>query len=666
MAEREHRLAAIMYTDIVGFSRMMEQNEEATLKLLDFHNELIGKLVGSHQGSIIKTIGDAFLISFSAAQNAAKCAIQVQHELAAYNTSRRTAGSIAHPESELLLRIGIHLGDIYFFEHDALGEGINIAARLQALCKPGRICISGEVYNQIANKIDIRMKPMGKVQLKNITRDISAYEIVTESSMEGYEEGKSKDEEDPPRSSFQDPSPKEVPLPPPSFSGEMTRQSGKRTTSYEEPVEVTEFRNYILNQIKRNVDVDKLKKMIPVTDEAIERFSAHVARHIEIDRHGRERDRNRKQQKRYEKWGRKWGFQEEEKLSYFEAYKTKVMRSSEKSSKGFISHISSYIGVISFLLLINLLTSPSYLWVLFPAGGWGIGLFINFMMSLDSKRQRKEVEKIETMDDQGTELLIAYQKRRRGFLGHLSSVLSVSGFLFLVNMITSGPGSYPWFLFPTAALGLSLFLNWISYAPSIGRMRRELRNRKGTAANPRREETKETRPKPAILMMAEDQRVKIMTELKGLDAGQIHIGDDMIPLLDNYMKQIENLAYKEEAVEDALKGFPLDELEEDKKKLVLRIEEAKSEALRQEYQKAIAQIEKQVRSYEEIREQKEMLHVKLHSSLTSLKQLHLDITKMKNLASPDEATSIASIKAKSEELSQYIADLESGYKELED
>jgi chromosome segregation ATPase len=140
----------------------------------------------------------------------------------------------------------------------------------------------------------------------------------------------------------------------------------------------------------------------------------------------------------------------------------------------------------------------------------------------------------------------------------------------------------------------------------------------------------------------------------------------MIPLLDNYMKQIENLAYKEEAVEDALKGFPLDELEEDKKKLVLRIEEAKSEALRQEYQKAIAQIEKQVRSYEEIREQKEMLHVKLHSSLTSLKQLHLDITKMKNLASPDEATSIASIKAKSEELSQYIADLESGYKELED
>ena len=109
------------------------------------------------------------MATFNNTFDAAKCAVQIQHELASYNSARQGL--------RLILRIGIHLGDIYFFENDALGEGINIASRLQALTKPGRICISKEVYNMVSNKLDLEIVPLGKVGLKNITRDIHAFEI---------------------------------------------------------------------------------------------------------------------------------------------------------------------------------------------------------------------------------------------------------------------------------------------------------------------------------------------------------------------------------------------------------------------------------------------------------------------------------------------------------
>ncbi|TFG63111.1 MAG: adenylate/guanylate cyclase domain-containing protein, partial [Spirochaetales bacterium] len=175
MEHKDYRLAAVMYTDICGFSRMLEKNEQETLEMLSFHNKLIYEKAKKHNGTVIKSIGDAFLVDFKNTFDAVKCAIEIQHELGAFNSSKQG--------EKLVLRIGIHLGDIYFFETDALGEGINIASRLQSLAKPGRICISREVYSMVSNKIDVRIIPLGRVDLKNITRDIFAYEIIPETSM---------------------------------------------------------------------------------------------------------------------------------------------------------------------------------------------------------------------------------------------------------------------------------------------------------------------------------------------------------------------------------------------------------------------------------------------------------------------------------------------------
>lgn len=184
MEQTDYRLAAIMYTDIAGFSRMMERDEAGTLELLRYHNALFGEIVEAHHGKIIKTIGDALLVDFKNTVEALQSALEAQDKLYAHNKE--------NPDLPLLVRIGIHLGDIYFFENDALGEGINIAARLQSLASPGCICFSQDVYNLVLNKIEFRAEKLGKVSLKNITKEIHAYEITTPNAEFDPNRGKPK------------------------------------------------------------------------------------------------------------------------------------------------------------------------------------------------------------------------------------------------------------------------------------------------------------------------------------------------------------------------------------------------------------------------------------------------------------------------------------------
>ena len=126
----ERKLAAIMFTDIVGFSRQMGADEARMLRLLDVHNRLLNHVVSEHHGHLIKTIGDAFLVDFPSVVHAVQCAQQIQAQLRAHNTAK------ASPE-QIHVRIGIHLGDIVQQGGDMFGDGVNIASRLQALAEPG-------------------------------------------------------------------------------------------------------------------------------------------------------------------------------------------------------------------------------------------------------------------------------------------------------------------------------------------------------------------------------------------------------------------------------------------------------------------------------------------------------------------------------------------------
>ena len=145
------RLAAIMFTDIVGFSRQMGADEAHTLHLLGLHNQIIHQAVAEHHGVVIKTVGDAFLVDFPSVVTAVQCAQAIQAQFRTYNAEKGKTDQIH-------VRIGVHSGDIVQQEGDVFGDGVNVAARLQGLAEPDTICISQKVYEEIENKL-----PLGAV-----------------------------------------------------------------------------------------------------------------------------------------------------------------------------------------------------------------------------------------------------------------------------------------------------------------------------------------------------------------------------------------------------------------------------------------------------------------------------------------------------------------------
>jgi adenylate cyclase len=168
------RLAAIMFTDIVGFSRQMGADEARTLRLLALHNQVIRHAVTAHKGTVIKTVGDAFLVDFPSVVNAVQCAQQIQAQF-------RTHNADSEPAQQIHVRIGIHSGDIIQREGDVFGDGVNIASRLQGLADPDTICISQAVYKEIEKKLSLdAVVSLGRPKLKNIAQREPAYALFSE------------------------------------------------------------------------------------------------------------------------------------------------------------------------------------------------------------------------------------------------------------------------------------------------------------------------------------------------------------------------------------------------------------------------------------------------------------------------------------------------------
>ncbi len=168
MKNEKRRLAAIMFTDIVGFAAMTRRNEKLSLQLLERHHKLLRSCFTRFSGREIKSIGDGFLIEFASALEGARCAIAVQKCLRDHNRSHS-------PESQMQVRIGLHVGEVVERETDVFGDGVNIASRLEPLAEPGGICVSQQAYDQICNKLSVPVVPAGTFELDQLT--LSVYRI---------------------------------------------------------------------------------------------------------------------------------------------------------------------------------------------------------------------------------------------------------------------------------------------------------------------------------------------------------------------------------------------------------------------------------------------------------------------------------------------------------
>src|SRR5262249_30888673 len=167
----ERRLAAIFPADVVGYSRLMEANEERTLGALRQHRrEFLDPTVAKHRGRIFKVMGDGFLVEFGSVLNAARCAVEIQTGMHDRNVG-------VPDDRQIKFRIGINVGDIIVDGDDFYGDGVNLASRLEALAEPGGIACSAVVRQQIGNKLEIEFVDQGEKAVKNIAQPVHVYFI---------------------------------------------------------------------------------------------------------------------------------------------------------------------------------------------------------------------------------------------------------------------------------------------------------------------------------------------------------------------------------------------------------------------------------------------------------------------------------------------------------
>jgi adenylate cyclase len=166
------KIVAILVADVVGYSRLTAADEEGTLsRLRGLRNDLIDPAVATHHGRVVNRTGDGSLIEFRSVVDAVRCAIEVQKGMVESNAG-------LPPERRIEYRLGVHLGDVVEeADGDLMGDGVNIAARLEGVAKPGAICLSEDAYRQVKGRLDLAVIDLGPTQLKNIAEPIRVYSL---------------------------------------------------------------------------------------------------------------------------------------------------------------------------------------------------------------------------------------------------------------------------------------------------------------------------------------------------------------------------------------------------------------------------------------------------------------------------------------------------------
>lgn len=162
-----------MFTDIVGYTSLTGSDEQLALKLLAEHRQIVRPLISLHNGREVKTMGDAFLVEFGSATEATRCAFEIQESLHEFNAKKKA-------DEKIMLRIGIHLGDVIHSGKDVFGDAVNVASRIQGLSEPGGICISKQVYDSVRSKLrEVRFESIGLRRLKNVKNNVEVFKALT-------------------------------------------------------------------------------------------------------------------------------------------------------------------------------------------------------------------------------------------------------------------------------------------------------------------------------------------------------------------------------------------------------------------------------------------------------------------------------------------------------
>jgi len=663
MQNREVRLAAILYAQVLGFDRLFERDAEEGLVLLDRLNALFGRVCEEHRGRVVRSVRDTYLVEFPTSLDAVNCSVAIQRETAAIHPATKP--------TEYGLTIGIHVGDVHFLENDAAGEPIVVATKLQTTARPGTIAISEEVFGNVSERIGVSVRYRTELQLEGGKKKIRIYEV--------------------------DPASTEV------SSGARGADTNSPTNS---PEDFDELKVFVLEQIKRfgrRLTTDRVRRMLqsqsPELDEAIEKLAdmGFLSRSSEPARtlneaptsrplHGphdrdawrearhaiREAVRDARHEYRHAPRPPLPFDSEDAELEErgYDHYRERVIERAHKAVGGFAGHLIPFLVVNGFLFFINLSTATGlgFPWFLFPLGGWGIGLVSHLATVRTRRRERAEVEALpETLDDTDYKMVRRYHKARASVSATLASTISVAAFLLMINLIVS-PG-FLWAAFPIAGLFIAIVTSISSYASRRGSFRKRLKElfaSKGRKAATGSDSLAATvaGEDPPVVKQALRIADSILEQSKKLDPTRAYLGEDLEPLLTNYIGQIRTLNQRGREVEEIMAAIPRVELQKDLSALRARYDKAEDISLRREYQKSIDQIERQNKSFDELENQKELLDLRITGSLNSLKQMQIDLARMTGISAAKEIDSIGRLRDRSRELSDYLQDFSEGYDEI--
>jgi adenylate cyclase len=174
----ERKLTTILSADAVGYSRLMGQDEGGTFATLKAYRDLTSDRIAQHRGRVVNTAGDSILAEFPSVVKAVECAVEIQRTIGERNASLAK-------DRQMWFRIGVNLGDVMVDNDDLFGDGVNVAARLQALAEPGGILISGTVFDHVKDKLSVGFDALGTKAVKNISAHVPVYRVVIDSLPEG-------------------------------------------------------------------------------------------------------------------------------------------------------------------------------------------------------------------------------------------------------------------------------------------------------------------------------------------------------------------------------------------------------------------------------------------------------------------------------------------------
>ncbi len=330
----KRKLAAILCADVTEYSRLMREDETATIRTLTAYREVMTALIKQHHGRVVDAVGDNLLAEFASVVDAVQGAIAIQKEIKSRNAQV--------PESrKMLFRIGINLGDLVVEGDRIYGDGVNITARLEALADPGGICISRTAYDQIEDKLPLGYEYLGEKTVKNTVKPVRAYKVLFDAG----EETPSIDKSERKRRT----KPRERDKP----SGDKIREIGARFKIWDSSL----FHKHLW--VYAGVIGFLFIINVLTWDSGI-----------------------------WVHWpALGWGLLLF--LKWVNSAKEKGVEDKDKSKMRLHKHLGMYLGVIGFLFIINVLTWDSGIWVHWPALGWGLLLFLRWIKISNPLPKRK-------------------------------------------------------------------------------------------------------------------------------------------------------------------------------------------------------------------------------------------------------------------------------------